>query len=111
MLSENPSWAEEDATNSVAGLRDCDAGALARFRREGLRWDLVALVEALPVPTLLVLGDEGLGSALPAGERAAVASALREGSVEQLETGHNVHRDDFAGYVRLLGGWLGTPGA
>ncbi len=63
------------------------------------------------VPALLLLGDGGLGSALPAGERAAVASALHEGSLEQLETGHNVHRDDFAGYVRLLGDWLGSPGA
>ncbi len=111
MLSENPSWAEEDATNSVAGLRDCDAGALARLRREGLRWELAALAGAVTVPTLLLLGDRGLGSALPAGERAVVASALREGSVEELETGHNVHRDDFAGYVRLLGDWLGGPWA
>lgn len=31
MLSENPSWAERDATNSVAGLRKCDAGALANL--------------------------------------------------------------------------------
>lgn len=110
MLSENPSWAEEDATNSVAGLRDCDAGALARFRRHGLRWDLVALAGAIPVPTLLLLGDEVLGSALPASERAAVTNALRQGSVEELEAGHNVHRDDFEGYVRVLGDWLGGPG-
>jgi pimeloyl-ACP methyl ester carboxylesterase len=111
MLSENPSWAEEDATNSVAGLRNCDAGVLARFRRDGLRWDLVALACAIPVPTLLLLGDEALGSGLPAGERAAVASALRRSSIEELGAGHNVHRDDFEGYVRVLGGWLGRPRA
>jgi pimeloyl-ACP methyl ester carboxylesterase len=69
ILSENPSWAERDATNSVASLRDCDAGALARFRRDELRWDLVALAGAIPVPTLLLLGDEDLGSALLASER------------------------------------------
>lgn len=109
MLSENPSWAEEDATNSVAGLRDCDAWALASFRRSGLRWDLVALAGAVPVPVLLLLGDEELGAALPAGERAAVAGALSRGSVEELEAGHNVHRDDFEGYLRVLGGWLGGP--
>jgi len=109
MLSENPSWAEEDATNNVAGLRDCDAGALARFRRDGLRWDLVALAGAVPVPVLLLLGDEVLGSALPASERAAVAGALRRGSVEELQAGHNVHCDDFEGYVRILDGWLGGP--
>jgi len=111
MLSENPSWDDRDATNSVAGLRDCDAGALARFRRDGLRWDLVALGGAVPVPTLLLLGEEDLGSALPAGQRAAVASALRRGSVAELEAGHNVHRDDFEGYVRVLGNWIGGPRA
>ncbi len=109
MLSENPSWAEEDAANSVAGLRDCDARALARLRRIGLRWDLVALAGAIPVPTLLLLGEERLGSALPAGERAPVAGALRRGTVEELGAGHNVHRDDFAGYVYVLGEWLGGP--
>lgn len=109
MLSGNRSWAEEDAANSVAGLRDCDAAALARFRRIGLRWDLVALASAIPVPTLLVLGEERLGSALPAGERAPVASALRQGALEELGTGHNVHRDDFEGYARALGGWLRGP--
>ncbi len=109
MLSENSSWAERDATNSVAGLRDCDAGALARFRRHGLRWDLVALAGAIPVPTLFLLGDEDLGSALPVSERASIANALRRGSVEELEAGHNVHRDDFEGYVRVLGDWLGGP--
>lgn len=111
MLSENPSWAEEDAANSVAGLRDCDAGALASFRRSGLRWDLAALADSLQVPALFVLGDEDRGSGLPGGERAAVASALRQGSIEELEAGHNVHRDDFEGYVRVLGDWLGGPRA
>jgi pimeloyl-ACP methyl ester carboxylesterase len=111
MLSENPYWAEEDAENSVAGLRDCDAGALASFRRSGLRWDLAALVDSVRVPALLLLGDEDRGSALPGNERAAVASALRQGSIEELEAGHNVHRDDFEGYVRVLGAWLGEPRA
>jgi hypothetical protein len=32
------------------------------------------------------------------------------GPVEEFDTGHGVHRDDFEGYVRLLGGWLGKPG-
>ena len=109
MLSENPSWAEEDATNSVLSLRECDSGALARFRRDGLRWDLAALAGAVPLPTLLLLGDEERGSALAAGERLVVANALRQGSIEELGAGHNVHRDDFEGYVRVLGGWLGGP--
>lgn len=108
ILSENPSWAERDTISSVASLRDCDAGALARFRRDELRGDLVALAGAIPVPMLLLLGDEDLGSALLASERAAaVANMLRQGSIEELEAGHNIHRDDFEGYVGVLGDWLG----
>jgi len=29
--------------------------------------------------------------------------------MEELGAGHNVYRDDFEGYVRVLGGWLGGP--
>ena len=56
-------------------------------------------------------GSDARGSGLPEPERSAVAGALRRGAKEVLETGHFVHRDDFEGYVRLLGGWLGEPGA
>jgi hypothetical protein len=45
---------------------------------------------------------------LLASERAAaVANMLRQGSIEELEAGHNIHRDDFEGYVGVLGDWLG----
>ena len=109
MMEENPSWAEEDAAYAVAGLLDCDPRALIALRH-ALRWDLAGLAGAPGVPALLVLGSEGRGSALPEPERTAVTGALRSGAVEALDAGHNVHRDDFDGYVRLLGGWLGGPG-
>ena len=109
MMEENPSWAEEDAENAVAGLLDCDPRTLISLRR-ALRWDLAGLVGSLGGPALLVVGSEGDGSALPEPERTAVTGALRSGAVEALDAGHNVHRDDFDGYVRLLGGWLGGPG-
>jgi pimeloyl-ACP methyl ester carboxylesterase len=109
-LAENPALAEEDARNSVAGLLDCDAGAVAGFLRDGLRYDLTELVGSAAVPTLLVLGGEESGSMLPAPERAAVAGSLRRGILEELDAGHGVHREDFEGYVRVLGGWLGGPG-
>jgi pimeloyl-ACP methyl ester carboxylesterase len=35
-LEENLSWAEEDATNNVASLRNCDAGPVAEIVRNGL---------------------------------------------------------------------------
>jgi pimeloyl-ACP methyl ester carboxylesterase len=110
-LAENPSWTEEDARNSVAGLRDCDAGPVAEFVRDGLRYNLMELAGFVAAPTLLVLGSEERGSALSASERMAVAGSLRRGTVEEFDAGHGIHRDDFEGYVRLQGGWLGAPGA
>ena len=108
MMEENPSWAEEDAAYAVAGLLECDPRALIALRH-ALRWDLAGLVGSLGVPVLLVLGSEGRGSALPEPERATVAGALRRGAVRELDAGHNVHRDDFDGYVRALDSWLGEP--
>ena len=59
------------------------------------------------MPTLLVLGGEDRGSVMLEPERAAVMEALEDGATEVFETGHPVHREDFGGYVRLLGRWLG----
>jgi pimeloyl-ACP methyl ester carboxylesterase len=109
-LSENPSLAEQDARNSVAGLLDCDVDPVAVFLRDGLRYDLAELVGSVAVPTVLVLGSQEGGSMLPAPEHAAVAGSLRQGSVEELDAGHGVYREDFEGYVRLLGSWLRGPG-
>ncbi len=105
-LEENPSWTEEDAANNVASLRDCDGGPIAKMMRNDLRYELSALVGSVEIPTLLVLASEAQGSALPEPERTAAENALRRGTVEVFDTGHGVHREDFEGYVRLLGGWL-----
>jgi pimeloyl-ACP methyl ester carboxylesterase len=110
-LTENPALAEQDARNSVAGLLDCDAGPVAAYLRDGLRYDLAEMVRSVSIPTLLVLGSEERGAMLPAPERATVAGSLRRGTVKEFDAGHGVHRDDFEGYVGLLGGWLGKPGA
>ncbi len=107
---ENPSWTEEDAANNVASLRDCDAGPIAEMMRNDLRYDLSALAGSVEIPTLLVLGSEARDSALPEPERTAVEDVLRRGRVEVFDTGHGVHREDFEGYVRLLGDWLREPG-
>ena len=105
-LQENPSWSEGDAIANVENLRGCDAESVAAMIRNGLRYDLSALVGSVEVPILLVLGSEARGSALPEPERTAVANALRRGTMEDFHAGHGVHRDDFEGYVRLLGNWL-----
>ena len=106
--ADHPSWADEDVANDVAGDLACDAGPVAAMVRGGLPGlDLPASVGALQMPTLLVLGGEDKGSVMLEPERSTVAEALRHGTVEVFETGHGIHRDDFGGYVRLLGRWLG----
>ena len=105
--AENPSWTDEDVANDVAGDLACDAGPVAMMVRDGLRPDLPVMIGALETPTLLVLGSEDRGSVMLEPERTAVAAALRNGAVEVFETGHCVHREDFEGYVRGLGRWLG----
>jgi pimeloyl-ACP methyl ester carboxylesterase len=110
-LAQNPTWAEQDAKNSVTGLRDCDAGPLGEFLREGLRYDLTDLARSVTIPTLLVLGSAERDSMPPAPKRAAVAGSLRQGTTNEFDAGHSVHRDGFEGYVGLLGDWLGRSGA
>ena len=105
-LEENPSWSERDSVANVESLHDCDAEPIAAMIRNGLRYDLSALVESVEAPTLLVLGSEARGSALPEPERTAAANALHQGTVETFDAGHGVHRDDFEGYTRLLDNWL-----
>ena len=105
-LAQNPSWSEEDSVANVESLRDCDARPVAAMVRDNLRYDLATLAGSFKVPTLLILGSEARGSALPEPERKAVVNALRRGTVEAFDAGHGVHRDGFEGYVRLLGRWL-----
>jgi pimeloyl-ACP methyl ester carboxylesterase len=105
----NPAWAEEDVSNGVANMLDCDAGPVAALIRRGLRYDLVGQVGALDVPTLLLLGSEERDTLLRGDERVAVANALQGGRSKTLDAGHNVHRDDFEGYVHALDECLGGP--
>jgi pimeloyl-ACP methyl ester carboxylesterase len=110
-LEENPSWSEGDSIANVESLRDCDAEPVAATIRDGLHYDLTTLVGSIEIPTLLVLGSEARGSALPEPERTAIADALPRGTVETFDAGHGVHRDDFEGYVELLGNWLDSTKA
>jgi len=110
-LDENPSWSEGDSIANVESLRRCDAEPVAAIVRNGLHYDLNALIGSVEISTLLVLGSGARGSALPEPERSAVADALRRGTVETFDAGHGVHRDDFEGYVRLLSNWLNSTKA
>ncbi len=109
-LEENPSWTEEDAVNEVASSQECDAGPIAQMMREDLHYDLSALIRSIETPSLLILASEQKGSALPNPERTAAINSLRKGTAEAFDTSHLVHREDFEGYVRLLGEWLEESG-
>ncbi|MDP9458640.1 MAG: hypothetical protein CYG60_06030 [Actinobacteria bacterium] len=110
LRAENPSWTNRDVANDVAGDLACDAKPVAALVRNGLRIDVPAMIGALEMPTLLMLGGEDKGSVMLEPERSAVVKALRHGTVEVFETGHNIHRDDFESYVGILGRWLGEAG-
>jgi pimeloyl-ACP methyl ester carboxylesterase len=105
----NPHWIEEDVRVSVANMLECDAGPVAAFIRRGLGYDLAGSLGRLEVPALLILGREERDSLLPEPERGAASAALERGAVRELNAGHDAHRDDFEGYVRVLGEWLRGP--
>lgn len=105
-LAQNSLWSKEDSVENVQSLRECDAGPVAEMIRNGLRYDLEALARSVEVPALIILGSEARGSALPEPERTSVANALSRGRTEAFDAGHGVHRDNYEGYVRLLGDWL-----
>jgi len=46
-LEKNSSWTEEDATNNVTSLRDCDAEPVAEMLRYGLCYNLSVLVGSI----------------------------------------------------------------
>jgi pimeloyl-ACP methyl ester carboxylesterase len=110
LAAENPRWTEEDVRGKLADLTECDAAEIAAALRAGLDYDLPAMLAAVRVPTLLVLGTEEAGSALAGAERAAVVAALGNGRPVVLPAGHSVHRDAFDAYLRALDDWLAaTP--
>ena len=108
-MAEHPAWRQEDATNNVASLAECDAEPIGDLVRNGLRYDLVGLLGTIEVPVLLVLAGEERNSPLVGSERADAAQMLSNGVVKEFATGHEVHRDAFERYVVLLGDWLGGP--
>jgi pimeloyl-ACP methyl ester carboxylesterase len=100
-----------DAQARVDSLRLMDLEqALAELLRETV-FDVAAMAAAVPVPTLLFLGREELGSMLIGPARAATATSLPRGWTEVLDCGHSVHREAFDSYLRRLDAWLEREGA
>lgn len=63
-----------------------------------------ASVDALPMPSLVLLG--GPSSGLPQKEQAELARRIPDVAVETIYVGHNIHRDAAEQFCRLLDDFL-----
>jgi pimeloyl-ACP methyl ester carboxylesterase len=107
MVAENPGWASEEVDRRLDDLAACDAGGIAAALRGTVAFDASGLAAAVDLPTLLVVGLEDLGSALAGPDRAAMISALAgRGTIQVLDSGHNLHREAFERYMEVLDRWL-----
>jgi pimeloyl-ACP methyl ester carboxylesterase len=102
----NPGWPPGESERRVADLADCDALAIAAALRAGIRFDLPALLAAVPVPVLMLLATEALGSNLAGLDRKAAVEALSHGTTRVLPAGHSVHREALDAWLAALDAWL-----
>ena len=104
----NPAWPPGEAERRVADLADCDGQAIAAALRPGVRFDLPALLAAAPLPVLLLLAEEALGSSLHGLDRKAAIEAMRDGTTRVLPAGHSVHREALDTWLAALDAWLAS---
>ena len=103
----NPAWPPGEAERRVADLADCDGRAVAAAVRPGVPFDLPGLLAAAPLPVLLLLAEEALGSSLLLGlDRKAAVEALPDGTTRVLPAGHSVHREALDAWLAALDAWL-----
>jgi pimeloyl-ACP methyl ester carboxylesterase len=106
LVAANPAWPPGEAERRVADLADCDGQAIAAAFRSGIRYDLSALLAAVPLPVLLLLAEESLGSTLLGLDRKAAVESLGDGTTRVLPAGHNVHREALDAWLAALDDWL-----
>ena len=102
----NPAWPPGEVERRVADLADCDAQAIAATVRPGVPFDLPALLAAAPLPVLLLLAEETLGSSLLGLDRKAAVEALPDGTTRVLPAGHSAHREALDAWLAALDAWL-----
>jgi pimeloyl-ACP methyl ester carboxylesterase len=102
----NPSWPPGEAERRVADLADCDGRAIAAAVRPGVPFNLPRLLTAAPLPVLLLLAEEALGSSLVGLDRKAAVEALPNGTTRVLPAGHSVHREALDAWLAALDTWL-----
>jgi pimeloyl-ACP methyl ester carboxylesterase len=106
MEAANPTWPPGEAERRLADLIDCDGQAVAAAFRSGVAFDLAALLAGARLPTLLLLGEEALGSSLTGLDRKAAVEALHDGTARVLPAGHNLHREALDPWLAALDAWL-----
>jgi pimeloyl-ACP methyl ester carboxylesterase len=104
----NPAWPPGEAERRVADLADCDGRAIAAAVRPGVPFDLPGLLAAAPLPVLLLLAEEALGSSLVGLDRKAAVEALPNGATRVLPAGHSVHREALDAWLTALDTWLAS---
>ena len=102
----NPGWPPGESERRVADLADCDGLAIAAALRAGIPFDLPALLAAAPLPVLMLLATEALGSTLAGLDRKAAVEALSHGTTRVLPAGHSVHREALDTWLAALDAWL-----
>ena len=102
----NPAWPPGESERRVADLADCDGQAIAAAFRQGIPFDLPALLAAARLPTLMLLASEALGSILTGRDRKAAIEAIGPGATRILPAGHSVHREALDPWLAALDAWL-----
>jgi pimeloyl-ACP methyl ester carboxylesterase len=105
--AENPGWPPGEAERRVADWVDCDGPAVAGALRTGFSFDLEAMLNAVEVPTLMLLAEEALGSLLVGLDREVAVAALANGTIMVLPAGHSVHREALDAWLAAVDAWLG----
>jgi pimeloyl-ACP methyl ester carboxylesterase len=106
LLAESPASTPEEVERRVADMVDCDSAGIATALRRQVSFDLPGLMRPVLVPTLLLVGEEALGSALVGPDRTALIGALDQGTVQVLQVGHNLHREAFDPFMAAIDRWL-----
>lgn len=102
----NPTWPPGESERRVADLADCDGQAIATALRQGVSFDLTALLATVRLPVLMLLADEALGSLLTGLDRKAAVEALPGGATRVLPAGHSLHREALDAWLAAVDAWL-----
>jgi pimeloyl-ACP methyl ester carboxylesterase len=104
--NDNPTWPRGESERRVADLADCDGQAIAAALRLGVPFDLPGLLAAAPLPVLMLLATEVLGSNLTGLDRKRATEALGDGVTRVLPAGHSLHREALDAWLAAVDAWL-----